>query len=144
MKRGLRWGGLCTLLFILGCRGVRPEEIGLNKYFHFKRCLKVKAGKDVEIILKREHLKGEYHVILIYSEGLFGKQKRVRMEEENSVYRAVIPGGSRKKGDVVFFWFEVFSKDKLIGRVPDNRALARLLAEGKISWKEMIGRVDYW
>lgn len=133
------WMGLIFLV-LLGCRGTIPSYKTLDEFFNYERIMTAKAGKDVLLKVEGE---GEYSIYLIWTKGLFGEGKREEMKKEGKSWVFKIDGREMEKGDVIFFWYEVWKEGEKIGTLPDNRGREKLFLEGKIHWRDMIGRIEF-
>jgi len=140
MGRRLRRGGGWLLLILFSCREPSPSFKRLDDFFDYKRVITAKAGKDVALEVKG---KGDYSIYVVWRRGLFGEEKREEMKREGNTWRFKIDGREMEKGEVIFFWYEVWKNEEKIGTLPDNRGREKLLLEGKIHWKDMIGRIVF-
>jgi len=135
-----RWGEGFLFLILLNCREPSPSLKRLDEFFNYERVITAKAGRDVLLKVEGE---GDYSLYVIWTKGLFGEEKREEMKKEGKTWVFKIDGRGMEKGDVVFFWYEVWKGNEKIGTLPDNRGKEKLLLEGKIHWKDMIGRIEF-
>ncbi len=134
----IKWGGI-FLIFLSCIKGVQSFK-RLDEIFIYERVIKAKAAKDV--ILKVEG-EGDYSIYVIWRKGLFGEENKHEMKREGKHWIFKLDGSGMDKGDVIFFWYEVWKDGERIGTLPDNRGREKLLLEGKIHWKDMIGRIEF-
>jgi len=136
----IKWGGGLFFLILLSCRPFSPSFKRLDEFFNYERVIIAKAGKDVILRVEGE---GDYSIYVIWAKGLFGEEKRGEMKKEGKTWVYKIDGRGTEKGDVIFFWYEVWKGEEKIGTLPDNRGKEKLLLEGKLHWKDMIGRIEF-
>lgn len=139
MKKLLRAGGIFLLLF--QCRKPPPSFHSLDQLFRYKRVFRIPAGKEIILTVEAERDE-DYEIYIILKKGLFGSERKERMIREGKRFLLKIDGMGMEKGDVLFFWYEVWKGGEKLGTLPDNRGKEKLLLEGKIHWKDMIGRIE--